>query len=89
MPIDVTPGDPQSPNPDLDMLGDADYGWVGGPLRSADGHPVVGARVALTQSVGPRDQLPTPYAATTNELGYFVIPAVRPGKYRFEVRARG
>ena len=89
LPIDVTSGDPQSPNPDLDMLGDAEYGFVGGPLRSADGNPVIGARVTLTRSVGPRDRLPLPYEATSNELGYYLIPAVRPGEYRLEVRAPG
>ncbi|HET9011580.1 MAG TPA: carboxypeptidase-like regulatory domain-containing protein, partial [Gemmatimonadaceae bacterium] len=89
IPIDVTPGDPQSPNPDLDMLADADYGWLGGPLRSADGYPVAGARVTLTRSVGPRDRLPLPYEATSNEQGYYVIPAVLPGEYRLEIRAPG
>jgi hypothetical protein len=89
MPIDVTPADPLLPNPDLDMLGDTEYGLLRGLLLTADGNPAVGALVTLTRSVGPRGALPSPYSATANEGGYFVIPAVPPGEYRFEVRANG
>src|SRR2546429_2133370 len=55
-----------------------------GTVADPSGAAVTGAQVTVVNTATSRST-----SATTNEFGYFTIPALLPGHYRVEVSAQG
>jgi hypothetical protein len=77
--VAAAPGQRVTLEPRRLLAGSSLAGFVGGP----DGKPLPGARLLLS-SAGR-----LPFAATTNDHGYFELTGLQPGKYRLESRAEG